>query len=356
MKKENITQEVSAMNSLLLKSQAVLEGKSPAPRMQKFKTYAISNFRGGIGKSTIAFNIAYELSQQGKVLLLDTCSQRNFSQNIFGEAILDIEDNIYKALISEITNINTTNYADLVLNIRGFCTSFKGQTPYMIPGSERLFLFPSVLYSQLAQFSQLQSQGDLASSRILLSLKRILEEAEEIAKPQKVLIDTSPFFGGATHLTWCAAEALIIPVRVDQHSLDALRLLLEMMDRDDMDFHKFNKQAGLSHTPKIHAIVMTHCGWNRQAKNERDNSTKHFVERALELAEKYVHLFSEEDISNCFYLWDDFLNTGRISGSQRIPISCLTAGQKYTVSGRRLEVNPSVERYQKEIKHLAQDL
>ena len=28
-------------------------------------------------------------------------------------------------------------------------------------------------------------------------------------------MDTSPFYAGGTHLAWCAADAVIIPVRVD---------------------------------------------------------------------------------------------------------------------------------------------
>jgi hypothetical protein len=126
-------------------------------------------------------------------------------------------------------------------------------------------------------------------------------------------IDTSPFFGGATHLAWVAADALIIPVRVDQHSLEALRLTLKMLVDPNMDFQKFNTQAGINHTPRVHAIVMTHCGWNRQKPNNPDSSTRFFIEQALNIAEGYANVFSESDISKCFYLLDDFHSSGRIS-------------------------------------------
>ena len=77
----------------------------------------------------------------------------------------------------------------------------------MLPGSTELFVFPSFLYSQLAQYAQITG-GTLktdASAEILNSLKRIIERSAEQAKPDKILIDTSPFFGGATHLAWVAA-------------------------------------------------------------------------------------------------------------------------------------------------------
>ena len=81
--------------------------------------------------------------------------------------------------------------------------------------------------------------------------------------------------------------------------------------------------------------------------------TKFFVQKSLEIARNYKELFSEDDITSCFYLLDDFHSSGRISGKQRIPLSQLRSGQKYLVDGQRLEVNPSVDRYQKEIQNLA---
>ena len=224
----------------------------------------------------------------------------------------------------------------------------------MIPGSSELFVFPSFLYSQLAQFTQITGGAHTrdASARALTALRRIIERASVTAKPTKILIDTSPFFGGATHLAWMAADALIIPVRVDQHSLEALRLTLSMLTSPDMDFHKFNKQAGLEHQPKVHAIAMTHCGWNRQKSNTPDNSTRFFVEQAIEIAKTYNSVFSEPDVASCFHLLDDFHSSGRISGKQRIPLSRLVSGKKHLVEGRRLEVNPSVDRYKREMANL----
>ena len=346
--------ENSGIDKVLERTQKVLEGEYLPQRSTRFGTYAISNFRGGIGKSTLAFNVAYELSRDSKCLLLDTCPQRNFSQNIFGDNLADFDKNLYDALISGITNTSKIDTPTLANKVHIFCKSFRnGQVSYMIPGSSEFFLFPSILYSQLAQFAQLPANYKTeASAKILLSLKHIIDNVSQDIAPNKVLIDTSPFFGGATHLSWCATEALIIPVRVDQHSIEALRLTLRMLKDKDMDFSKFNSQAGLTFIPKVHAIVMTHCGWNRQKPNRPDSSTKFFVEKSLELALEYKDLFSEIDVTNCFYLLSDFHSSGRISGKQRIPLSCLTNGRKYVIDGQRLEVNQSIDRYKKEVQNL----
>jgi len=350
--------EGTTIEAVLKRSELILNGDFKPNRREKFKSYAITNFRGGIGKSTLAFNLAYELSVDQPILLVDTCSQRNFSQNIFGDELSEFSRTLYDALVVGITGAGEFDIADITQSVKAYCPSFAGnKRSFMIPGSTELFLFPSLLYSQLAQYSQLGAgHSAAASQRVLTSLTKIISEAQNTAKAEKILIDTSPFFGGATHLAWSSAEALIIPVRVDQHSVEALRLTLNMLSKAEMDFHRFNKQAGLEHKPKVHAIVMTHCGWNRQKKNTPDSSTRFFVERAIEIAKEHPSVFSDDDISKCFYLLDDFHSSGRISGKQRIPLARLEAGQKFTVEGQRLEVNPSVDRYKREMQNLAEAL
>ena len=346
---------MTGIHKILERSETILAGEHVATGEFGFSRYAISNFRGGVGKSTLAFNMAHELSRHNRTLLLDTCSQRNFTQNLMGEDIFDAAPTIYDALLSIVTGGEQPEADDLAISVSPYCSSFKGgKRTYLIPGSTELFTFPSILYSQLAQFAQIKgTQKQHTSARMLRSLNRVICHVSGFASPDKILIDTSPFFGGATHLAWEAAEAIIIPVRVDQHSLDALRLTLNMLTRSDMDFHRYNTQAGIEHQPYVHAVVMTHCGWNRQRANTPDSSTRYFIEAALKIAEDYPGVFSEEEPADCFYLLDDFHSSGRISGKQRIPLSELNPGRKYLVDGQRLEVNPSVDRYKKEVAALA---
>jgi hypothetical protein len=100
---------------------------------------------------------------------------------------------------------------DIVISVRESCRAFRTTKPaWMIPGSSYLFLFPSLLYGQLAQYAQLGGGGNYhseASARTLTVVKRIIHRAAKHVKAEKVLIDTSPFFGGASARCFAAAQS-----------------------------------------------------------------------------------------------------------------------------------------------------
>jgi len=320
-----------------------------------FATYAVTNFRGGIGKSTLAFNLAWEMSRKEKTLLLDVCPQCNFTQSLLGEGASADAPTIYDALLPHVmAGTPVVNVDDLLVSVPPACPSFKqGAGAYVVPGSKDLFLFPSLLYTQLSAAANLGSRSAETSRSILQAVGRICVNLREHLKADKVLIDTSPFFGGATHLAWVAADALIIPVRVDQHSIEALKLTLSILRQPDMDFNRLNRQAGITKIPTVHAIAMTHCGWNRQSPYTPDRSTQSYLSAVIDIVEQNADLFSNDNPIDCIHLLDDFHAAGRISGTKRIPLAKLHVRESYLISGQKLEVNESIECYQKEMRALA---
>jgi cellulose biosynthesis protein BcsQ len=341
------------LDRLLEKFKLVAEGCNVPRSGSEHSIYAISIFRGGIGKSTLAFNLAWQVSRTANTLLADVCPQCNFTQSLLGDDV--VSNSIYDALLPRVmAGTAEVNAADLLVSVPPTCTAFKyGKHVFTIPGSKELFLFPSLLYTQLSTAANLGSRSKETSKNILQSVKKIIETMKQHVNAEKVLIDTSPFFGGATHLAWVAADALIIPVRVDQHSMEALKLTLAMLRDESMDFIRLNRQAGIEEVPKVHAIAMTHCGWNRQAAYTPDRSTQAYLASVIEIAKENADLFSCDDPIDAIHLLDDFHSAGRISGSRRIPLAKLTVGESYTVEGQRLEVNQSLTRYQNELGSLA---
>lgn len=318
---------------------------------QNFKSYAISNLRGGVGKSSIAFNLAYELSRKHALLVTDVCPQCNMTEMLLGDFRPKV--NIYDALKPVILGPAFGDPPeDLAYRISQYCADFKGgKGAFTVAGNPELFAFPSTLYQQLNL--AFASGNKSAVRKLLQGLKSILEAEAKVNKSERILIDTSPFYAGGTHLAWCAVEALIIPVRVDEHSIESLELTFKVLSDPSRDFQQWNERAGSLPTPKIAAIVMTMVGSKSQIKWTPDQASRMYIERALALAEEYASLFRLSDPSDAFVLTDDFHSAGRISGAKRVPISELTVRSFHTVGTRRLQVNSSVTRYQRELKYLA---
>jgi chromosome partitioning protein len=346
------------LDKLLGQFKIVAGGGTVERPKARFTTYAITNFRGGIGKSTLAFNLAWEVSRGSKTLLLDLCPQRNFTQSLLGDDSNNAMATIYDALLPGVmAGTPSIDLDDLLASVPPACLPFKfGAGAHVVPGSNELFLFPSLLYTQLSAAANLGSRSQETTRNILQSVEYLDGTLRKHLRATKTLIDTSPFFGGATHLGWVAADALVIPVRVDQHSMDALKLTLSMLKNPDMDFLRLNKQAGIPSIPKVHAIVMTHCGWNRQTTLTPDRSTQAYLAQVIDIAKANSELFSCDDPVDAIHLLDDFHSAGRISGSKRIPLAKLTVGESHSIEGQRLEVNESLTRYQRELKSLAMSI
>ena len=316
----------------------------------KYRSYAVTTLRGGVGKSTLAFNLAYEISRVRSLLVADLCPQCNLSETLMRG--IEPEVTVLKALQPVLLGPAFGDVPDdISYRVSQYCDSFKaGKGCYFIPGDAEMFAFPSTLYQQL-QIANAQSKPS-AIKKLLECLSETLTQECLDKKLDGVLMDSSPFYAGGTHLAWCAADAVIIPVRVDEHSIESLELTLDLLANPARDFVIWNARAGGRQTPRVAAIVMTMAGSKSQLKSTPDRASRMYIERAAALAEKYHTQFDHADPKDAFVITDDFVSTGRISGAKSIPIAQLKIGSFHTVEGKRLQVNSSAERYQRELRYL----
>jgi chromosome partitioning protein len=341
----------SALDRVLETHQRVVEEGFVRDHALRYRSYAISTLRGGVGKSTLAFNLAYELAARSPLLIADLCAQCNLTETLLRDATpeVTIEQALQPVLLGPAFGEPP---ADLVYRVSRYCDSFKAIKPaWIIPGSPEMFAFPSTLYQQL-QIANAQSRPEAVAS-LLNSLRTVLDDQAKDVGAKTILMDTSPFYAGGTHLAWCAADAVVIPVRVDEHSIESLELTLSLLSDPAKDFQVWNERASGRPTPKVAAIVMTMVGAKSRIRATPDQASRMYIERALDIAERYPQLFDDEDPTEAFAVTDDFVSSGRISGAKSVPIAKLKTGTFHTVEGKRLQVNASVERYQHELDYLA---
>lgn len=322
------------------------QGKTPTR-----KCYVVSNLRGGVGKSSITFNLAFEISRKHTLLVGDVCPQCNTTEILLGD--FKPKTNIYSALQPSILGPAFGEVPeDLSYRIPQYCEPFRGgRGAHIIPGNPELFAFPSTLYQQL-NIAHSQSNKP-AVKKLLHTMRNIMKSEAEHVSASRILIDTSPFYAGGTHLAWCAADALIVPVRVDEHSIESLELMFQQLSDPKKDFRTWNERGGGLPAPKVAAIVMTMVGSKSKVRSMPDEASRMYIERAFKLAMQHQKLFACEDPTDAFVLTDDFHSAGRVSGAKRLPISELNIKSFHSVEGRRLQVNQSVTRYQRELRYLA---
>jgi chromosome partitioning protein len=185
------------------------------------KVIAISNHKGGVGKTTSVVNIGAGLSYMGeKVLLIDLDPQSNLSVS-FG--IEDAEYNIYGAIRGD--------YQLKIINI--------------IPN---LDLIPSTL--------------DLSGAEIELSgeagREYILEELIEpiISKYDYVFIDCPPSLGLLTINALSAADEVYIPIQAQFLAIKGLAKISEVIDKIKKRINKKLQIGGVLITQYDHRKIL----------------------------------------------------------------------------------------------------
>ncbi|MCI9185760.1 MAG: ParA family protein [Oscillospiraceae bacterium] len=323
-------------------------------QLPKYKIYAMCNLRGGIGKTTLSFNLSYLTDN---LLVIDTCPQGNLSffydNNYYAGHQTNVKDMLLPYLVPGLGK--ATRVAAYIGATNQY---FSNKNNFYIPSSEELYLLPSQLNTAINQAYGLQSpHKDQALKSILYSLKtEICRELTE-NNLNTCLIDTSPFFAGATQLAWYAADALIIPVRTDQQSIKSLELLITTLSSPQSEFRKYLADND-TNIPKIQMVVLTHCGWSTSAgaRNEPNQQTKVYLKRVYDLLSKYRTLLSTNNPENHLFMLDDFLGSGRISSIESKPMELLNAGETKTIDRVRVTVNQSVYKCKNQLKFIAQQL
>lgn len=337
------------MGALITRQSEIARGQAKPLLIPHHTSYTICNLRGGIGKTSLAFNLSYLVDD---LLVVDTCPQGSLSyfydKAYYQKATTSVKDMLLPYFLPGLgkasrvaQRINATNQF------------FKEKNSFFVPAVADLYMLPSQMANALVQAKTVSgAQQQSMIDNMLFSLQQEIEREQRETKTTKCLIDTSPFFSGCTHLAWHASDALIVPVRTDQQSINSLLLLMNTLSNPSSEFRRTMPQNG--HSPKIQLVVLTHCGWSTKlgAQNEPNRSTILFLEQVREVVNRTITHFTTDNPDNHIVLLDDFFGSGRISSALSKPIQLMRAGDTVTINRVKTEVNASVDKIKNQLKFI----
>ena len=238
------------MNKLLLHSQEILVYEKGVFIMPKCKVIAVTNQKGGVGKTTTTENVAIGLARNGcNVLIVDFDPQGDLT-SCLGWKNNDSLEHSVSSMLDDYINDNDINYESLILH-----------------HEEHVDLIPANI--ELADFEM-----RLVS---VINREQTLSNCIEPLRNQYdyIFIDCPPSLGMLTDNALSAADEVLIPVQTQYLPAKGMTKLLQTVGK---------VQRKINSNLKITGIVMTLADLNT-------NLTKSTIETIRESFGKNIRVF-----------------------------------------------------------------
>lgn len=194
---------------------------------QKGRVIALMNQKGGVGKTTMAFNLAHAFSHQGKkVLCIDMDPQSNFS-SLFDLPNMDDRKNIHHLLINSVKELKALHTSTFLNDV-------------IIKGDDGIDLIPSG--QELSGF-ELTVAGIQAPRQLIL--KKFIEKFELRSQYDVIIIDGPPTLGLLVVNILCATDGVLYPFVPDRFSEQGLKNIQQVVsDIAEMEITSTPKNLG----------------------------------------------------------------------------------------------------------------
>jgi chromosome partitioning protein len=176
------------------------------------------NNKGGVGKTTMVYNLSYMFSELGyRVLSVDLDPQSNLS------ALFLDEDRLYETFDEQkrLTVRDAINPIVEGEGLQGVHVEAIDDNIALLIGSLSLSLFEDKFSDAWLKCLD----GDIYSFKVISSFKTIIEVAARQHQADVVLIDVGPNLGAINRTALLSSDTVIIPVASDMFSLQGIKNL-----------------------------------------------------------------------------------------------------------------------------------
>lgn len=216
------------------------------------RSLALFNNKGGVGKTTLTFNLAHMFAEQGRrVLLVDCDPQCNLTSLALDDASLE---ELWRApdggdtIATCIEPVRRGKGDGLAPTLWDLADNLA-----LLPGDIRLSRFESKL---ARDWSDLFSTDAEPGLHVATALERLVSKAGEEDGAELVLFDVGPSLGALNRAVLIASDAVVIPMAPDLVSLRGLEnvgeALEEWRDEWEMMSIRVQQQARKRRVPAPH--------------------------------------------------------------------------------------------------------
>jgi cellulose biosynthesis protein BcsQ len=293
------------------------------------RTITFFNNKGGVGKTTMVYHIAWMMSQLGiKAIAVDLDPQSNLtSMFLTDERLEDIyENNKPFTILDAITPI-VNGDPTVPVHIEPITDNLG-----LILGNLALSAFEDTLSD--AWLKCLNSE--IYSFRVTSIFKTIIDEAAKRFEAEIVLIDVGPNLGAINRVVTISSDYIIMPVASDLFSLQGIKNLGTTLDRWKKQWKQrrdFAPQNLITSIPKNSSIPAGYMVMQYSAKESRPvKSYMKWANRIPNVFREYVlelPIKNETTIENdsyCIALLKHFRSLAPMSMEVHKPIFLLKPG------------------------------
>lgn len=197
-------------------------------KFARSKKLLFANNKGGVGKTTLAYNIAVSFAKEGyKTVLIDLDPQCNLSRLALGDN--NYTDTLFSSTYKDVSNVLkgiVQGGADIDLSVP-FIDCQNTPNLSLLKGSVNLSQYENLLIAAYGQAAAGQQLGYFQTSAI----DRFLREKGLNEEVDIFIIDTSPSLGLLNQIIFLGSDYFVVPMMPDAFSVQGIENLGSMFEK-----------------------------------------------------------------------------------------------------------------------------